>query len=167
MENAKILELIKAKFPEAVIDDQDCRGDLQVTVAKDAFMEMMTFLHDDPQLSFDLLIDVLSIDNSERRRQPRFEVVYVLLSTASFARLLVKVPVPEGEEMPSVIGIWQAADFPEREVFDMMGIRFAGHPDLRRILTWDDFDGNPLLKDFPLLGKDFDEVWDPDTIEVR
>jgi NADH-quinone oxidoreductase subunit C len=168
MENVKILERIKAKFPEAVIADQDCRGDLQITVSKDAFIEMMQFLHDDEQLAFDLLIDILSIDNSERRhrRETRFEVVYVMISMDSFDRLLVKLPVAEDEDVPTVTGIWQAANWPEREVFDMMGIRFAGHPDLRRILTWDDFEGHPQRKDFPLEGKDFDVPWDPDTIEV-
>jgi NADH-quinone oxidoreductase subunit C len=167
MENVKILERIKAKFPEAVVADQDCCGDLQVTVSNDAFIEVMQFLRDDEQLAFDLLIDILAIDNSARRRKPpRFEVVYVMISMDSFDRLLVKLPVAEGEDVPTVTGIWQAANWAEREVFDMMGIRFAGHPDLRRILMWDDFEGHPLCKDFPLEGKDFDEKWNPDTIEV-
>jgi len=167
MENVKILERLKGKFPEAVIADQGCRGDLQVTVGAEALIEVMQFLRDDEQLAFDLLIDVLSIDNSERRRTPRFEVVYVLVSTAGGHRLLVKVPLDDGEEVSSVTGIWHSANWAEREVYDLMGIRFAGHPDLRRILTWDGFDGHPLRKEFPLLGKDFDKKWDPDTIEIR
>lgn len=166
MENVKILARIKAKFPEAVAADQDCRGDMQVTVSNDAFIEVMQFLHDDEQLAFDLLVDILAIDNLERRRKPRFEVVYVMISMDSFDRLLVKLAVAEDEDVPTVTGIWQAANWAEREVFDMMGIRFAGHPDLRRILMWDDFEGYPQRKDFPLQGKDFDEKWDPDTIEV-
>ena len=166
MENAKILEGLKGKFPEAVIADQESHGDLQVTVALDTLIEVMQFLYDDKSPAFDLLIDVLSIDNSERRRQPRFEVVYVLVSTVSYDRLLVKVPVEDGEEVPTVTGIWHSANWAEREVYDLMGIRFAGHPDLRRILTWDSFEGHPLRKEFPLLGKDFDQQWDPDTIEV-
>lgn len=166
MENAKILERLRGKFPEAVIAEQESHDDLLVTVSVDALIEVMQFLHDDEQLSFDLLIDVLSIDNSERRRTPRFEVVYVLVSTASCDRLLLKVPVDDGEEVPTVTGIWKSADWAEREVYDLMGIRFAGHPDLRRILTWDGFEGHPLRKEFPLLGKDFDKKWDPDTIEV-
>ena len=166
MENAKILERLRGKFPEAVIADQESRDDLLVTVSIDALIEVMQFLHDDEQLSFDLLIDVLSIDNSERRRTPRFEVVYVLVSTASYDRLLLKVLVDDGEEVPTVTGIWKSADWAEREVYDLMGIRFSGHPDLRRILTWDGFEGHPLRKEFPLLGKDFDQKWDPDTIKV-
>lgn len=166
MENAKILERLRGKFPEAVIADQESRDDLLVTVSVDALIEVMQFLHDDEQLSFDLLIDVLSIDNSERRRTPRFEVVYVLVSTASYDRLLLKVLVDDGEEVPTVTGIWKSADWAEREVYDLMGIRFSGHPDLRRILTWDGFEGHPLRKEFPLLGKDFDQKWDPDTIKV-
>ena len=166
MENAKIVELVKAKFPEAIIADQECCGDLQLTVNQDDFIEVMKFLHDDEQLAFDLLIDILAIDNSERRRKPRFEVVYVMISMESFDRLLVKLPVAEEEEVPTVTGIWYSADWAEREVYDMMGIRFAGHPDLRRILTWDDFEGYPQRKDFPVEGKDFDKTWDPDTIEV-
>ena len=89
-----------------------------------------------------------------------------MISMDSFDRLLIKLAVAEGEDVPTVTGIWQAANWAEREVFDMMGIRFAGHPDLRRILMWDDFEGYPQRKDFPLKGKDFDEKWDPDTIEV-
>ena len=166
MENAKILERLKGKFPDAVIAEQEFRGDLRVTVGVDVLIEVMQFLHDDEKLSFDLLIDVLSIDNSERRRQSCFEVVYVLVSTASYDRLLIKVPVDDDEEVPTVTGIWQSANWAEREVYDLMGIRFAGHPDLRRILTWDNFEGHPLRKEYPLLGKDFDQKWDPDTIEV-
>ncbi len=166
MENAKILERLKGRFPEAVIAVQEFRGDLRVTVGVDVLIEVMQFLHDDKKLSFDLLIDVLGIDNSERRCQSRFEVVYVLVSTASYDRLLIKVPVDDDEEVPTVTGIWQSANWAEREVYDLMGIRFAGHPDLRRILTWDNFEGHPLRKEYPLLGKDFDQKWDPDTIEV-
>ena len=169
MENAKILETVKSKFSAAIQGEQECRDDLQLIVEAEQLLAVMQFLHDDERLAFDLLVDVLSIDNSRRNRRPRFEVVYVLVSTTHLHRLLVKVPVSdelEVPEVPTVTAIWHSAMWPEREVFDLMGIRFAGHPDLRRILTWDGFDGHPLRKDFPVEGKDFDKKWDPDTIEV-
>lgn len=164
-EHAKILERISGPHPDAVTAHEDCGGDLQITVAQEGFIDLMRFLHDDDQLHFDLLIDVLSIDNSARHRQPRFEVVYVLVSTVTADRLLVKLPLAEDEDVPTVTDIWPSANWPEREVYDLMGIRFAGHPDLRRILTWDGFEGHPLRKEFPLLGKDFDKKWDPSIIE--
>ncbi|MBW1644718.1 MAG: NADH-quinone oxidoreductase subunit C [Deltaproteobacteria bacterium] len=169
MENAKIAETVKGKFGDAVLAEQECCDDLQLVIKAEALLDVMRFLHDDEQLAFDLLIDVLSIDNSQRRRKPRFEVVYVLVSTTHLHRLLVKVPVAdelEVPEVPTVTGIWHAAMWAEREVYDLMGIRFADHPDLRRILTWDGFEGHPLRKEFPVEGKDFDKKWDPDTIEV-
>ncbi len=169
MENAKIAEAVRKKFAEAVLAEQEWADDLQLVIKPEALLEVMQFLHDDEQLAFDLLIDILSIDNSQRRRKPRFEVVYVLVSTTRLHRLLVKVPLADEQEVPevsTVTGIWHAAMWAEREVYDLMGIRFAGHPDLRRILTWDGFEGHPLRKEFPVRGKDFDKQWDPDTIEV-
>jgi NADH-quinone oxidoreductase subunit C len=92
--------------------------------------------------------------------------VYVLFSLEHNRRLIVKLKVDISDTVPSMTGIWKSADWPEREVFDLLGINFSDHPDLRRILTWDNFEGHPLRKDFPLRGKDFDKKFDPDTIKV-
>lgn len=164
MDYAQVLERIQAEFPEVILEKSESRGELRITVKKDAFPELMKFLHDDAQLRYDLLTDIVAVDYMART--PRFEVIYNLFAMDDFRRLFVKLKVAEGEDIPSVIAIWKAADWQEREVYDLMGIGFTGHPDLRRILTWDNFEGHPLRKDYPLLGKDFDKKFDPDTIEV-
>ncbi len=164
MDNAKVLEQLKGKFADAIIEDIEFRGDLTVVVSFEKLHEIMLYLHDDKSLHYDLLSDVVGIDKLPC--EPRFEIVYVLNSMADYRRLLVKVNVDIDVAVPTVTDIWKSADWPEREVYDLLGIEFAGHPDLRRILMWDDFDGHPLRKDFPLRGKDFDEKWDPSTIRV-
>jgi NADH-quinone oxidoreductase subunit C len=164
MDNAKVLEQLQGEFAEAIIEDVDFRGDLKIVVSLEKLHDIMLYLHDNKTLHYDLLSDVVGIDKMPR--EPRFEVVYILHSMDDFRRLLVKVMVAEDVAVPTVTDIWKSANWPEREVFDLMGISFSGHPDLRRLLMWDDFDGHPLRKDFPLRGKDFDEKWDPDTIQV-
>ena len=164
MDNAKVLEQLKGKFADAIIEDIEFRGDLTVVVSLEKLHEIMLYLHDDKSLHYDLLSDVVGID--KQPREPRFEVVYVLHSLDDYRRLLVKVNVDIDVAVPTVTDIWKSADWPEREVYDLLGIEFASHPDLRRILMWDGFDGHPLRKDFPLRGKDFDEKWDPSTIRI-
>jgi NADH-quinone oxidoreductase subunit C len=110
-------------------------------------------LRNDPGLQFDMLVDVTAVDWVDQRPE-RFEVVYHLMNTDTFQRLRVKVPVSEDRpEVASMSGIWLSALFLEREVWDMMGIKFIGHPDLRRILMYDEFIGHPLRKDYPLQAK--------------
>ncbi len=164
MENAEVLDRIKKNFPGAVVEESRFRGESWITVTKNHFLELMKFLHDDDLLRFDLLLDIAGTDYTPG--SPRFELVYILFSMEDSRRIIIKLKVNEGEDIPSVTHIWKAADWPEREVFDLLGISFSGHPDLRRILTWDNFEGHPLRKDYPLLGKDFDEKFDPDTIEI-
>jgi NADH-quinone oxidoreductase subunit C len=164
MDNAKVLEQLKGKFADAIIEDIEFRGDLTVVVSLEKLHEIMLYLHDDKALHYDLLSDVLGIDKLPR--EPRFEVVYVLHSMDDYRRLLVKVNVDIDVAVPTVTNIWKSADWPEREVYDLFGIEFSGHPDLRRSLMWEDFDGHPLRKDFPLRGKDFDEKWEPSTIQI-
>ncbi len=164
MDNAKVLEQLRGEFSDAIVGDVDFRGDLTIVVSLEKLHDIMLYLHDDKTLHYDLLSDVVAIDKMPR--EPRYEVVYVLHSMDDFRRLLIKVMVSEDTPVPTVTDIWKSADWPEREVYDLMGISFSGHPDLRRILMWDNFDGHPLRKDFPLKGKDFDKKWDPDTIQV-
>jgi NADH-quinone oxidoreductase subunit C len=164
IENSKVLELLAGRFGEAIVESSEFKGDLTVVVALEKLHEVMQFLHDDATLHYDLLSDVVGIDRQPR--EPRFEVVYVLHSMDDFKRLLVKVMVAEDEAVPTVTDIWNSANWPEREVYDLLGISFSDHPDLRRIFMWDDFEGHPLRKDFPLRGKDFEQQWDPSTIQV-
>jgi NADH-quinone oxidoreductase subunit C len=126
------------------------RGEAVVVVERDALAETLRALHDHPELRFEQLSDLTVVDYLGRT--PRFEVVYQLRSITLNHRLRVKVPVAEDDPVvPTASGVWKAANWAEREAWDMFGIRFAGHPDLRRILMYPEFDGHPLRKDYPLL----------------
>ncbi|MBF0109021.1 MAG: NADH-quinone oxidoreductase subunit C [Magnetococcales bacterium] len=122
---------------------------LHVPVEK--LLETMTRLRDDIAMDFKLLIDLAGVHYPDRAAP--FEVVYQLLSVHKNHRIRIKVAVADGELVPSVAGIWRSADWHEREAYDMFGILFSGHPDLRRILTDYDFHGHPLRKDFPVTGQ--------------
>jgi NADH/F420H2 dehydrogenase subunit C len=122
-------------------------------VERDAWPAVARSLRDDPNLSFEMLVDIAGIDFPKRR--PRFEVVYHLWSLTHNKLVRVKVGVPEEEATcPSVVDLWGTADWHERECFDLLGVKFSGHPDLRRILMPDDYPWHPLRKDFPVGGID-------------
>jgi len=125
-------------------------GELTVDARADRIVHVLRFLRDDPLAKFIVLIDLCGVDYPERTK--RFEVVYHLLSMHNNVRIRVKVRVGEDETLPTVTGVYPCADWFEREAFDMFGIVFLGHPDLRRILTDYGFEGYPLRKDFPLSG---------------
>ena len=160
----QLIEQINKSLPGSIEEHSDYRDELSVYVKKEFFPELMKLLRNDKTFNYDLLLDVAGIDRLPDT--PRFELVYVLFSLEHNNRLIVKLKVDENDTVPSMTGIWKSADWPEREVFDLLGINFPNHPDLRRILTWDNFEGHPLRKDFPLKGKDFDKKFDPDTIKV-
>lgn len=124
-------------------------GEITVVIPKNKIVEICKFLRDDSELSFNFLSDLTSLDFYEKKK-PRFEVNYHLLSHANRCRLRLKVAVEEGERVPSVTSVWSTANWHEREVYDLMGIEFENHPDLRRILTPDGWIGHPLRKDYPL-----------------
>jgi NADH-quinone oxidoreductase subunit C len=125
------------------------RGQAVVVVERERLADALPTLRRHPALDFDVLTDVTAVDYLGRT--PRFEVVYQLYSLALNHRLRVKVPVPEADPVvPTATGLWRSALWAEREVWDMFGIRFAGHPDLRRILMYPEFEGHPLRKDYPL-----------------
>jgi len=126
-----------------------------IRVEPGRLMDVMRFLHTDERCSFEQLCDLTCVDYLKwPKARDRFGVVYSLLSLSKGHRLWVKCFVNDpNPEVPSVTGIWHGADWMEREVFDMFGIRFTGHPDLRRILTWDAFQAHPLRKDYPLRGR--------------
>lgn len=128
-------------------------GDLVVEVKLQDLSAFLRRCKEAPALAFNLLVDITAVDWMDSR-EVRFELVYQLLSLSTHSRLTVKVPVSEDSpEVESVVQLWSGANFLEREVWDMFGIRFSGHPDLRRILMYDEFVGHPLRKDYPVQGK--------------
>jgi NADH-quinone oxidoreductase subunit C len=143
---------LKNIFPEAVLSSEEFRGDVTVTLRRDALLLVCTFLRDDPDYSFRFLVDVTAVDGNDKI--PRFVMVYHLLSLEHNRRLRLKVPL-EGEEpeVETVSGIWPTANWHERETYDLLGVKFINHPDLRRILLPDHWDCYPLRKDYPLEGK--------------
>jgi NADH-quinone oxidoreductase subunit C len=148
-------EMLKEKFPAAIRGIEEFRGETTVTVDNGMFREIMRFLKEGEATRYDLLVDVAGVDFEGE--SPRFMVAYLLHSLKFNNRLRIKTRVAEGAALDTVSDIWKAADWFEREVYDMFGIAFNNHPDLRRILLTDDFAGHPLRKDFPLKGHDFDK----------
>ena len=155
-----VIQKVQEKYPDAILDVSDARGELTITVCKNVIYELMTLLKNDVELAYNFLADVTAVDYSLmedvliRYDYARFMVIYHLLSTENKERLRVKVPVHEKElSIPSMASIWKAANWLERETYDMFGINFENHPDLRRILMPDDYQGYPLRKDYPLRGR--------------
>ncbi len=147
--HAALLSGIQRDFPTA--RGQSRFGDGELQVAAPDIARVLTYLRDEPDLRFAQLVDLCAVDYPER--PSRFEVVYHLLSVVHNRRVRVKVVVPEDTPVPSVVEVFPAAGWYEREVWDLFGIAFDGHPDLRRILTDYGFQGHPLRRDFPLSGK--------------
>ena len=143
-------EYIAAALASEVIDTSVAHGELVVQTRADAIVKVMTFLRDDQQCLFKLLIDVCGVDYPERAE--RFDVVYNLLSLKHNQRVRVKLQCDEMTPVPSVSGVFKAAGWFEREAWDLYGILFGDHPDLRRLLTDYGFEGHPMRKDFPLTG---------------
>ncbi len=141
---------VTALLPGATaIAGDGVRGQAVIIVPRETLGQALRTLRDHPELHFDMLSDVTAVDYLGRT--PRFEVVYQLYSLDLNHRLRVKVAVPEDDPVvPSAASIWKSANWAERETFDMFGIRFAGHPDLRRILMYPEFTGFPLRKDYPV-----------------
>jgi len=144
------LTALQAALPGAVGQVSYWVGDWAIIVNPDRLLEVGTWLRDGEGASFDFCSDVTAIDWPARAQ--RFDLVYNLYSTRYCHRIRIKARVSDGEAAPSVSGIWPAAGWLEREVFDMFGVRFAGHPDLRRILMPEDWQGHPQRKDYPLEG---------------
>jgi len=143
-------ELIATALPGEVEATAIDNGELSVTVKSDDIVKVLTFLRDDANCQFKVLMDICGVDYPGREQ--RFNVVYHLLSMSHNCRIRVKVRTIENEPVPTVTGVFSSADWWEREAWDMYGIYFSGHPDLRRILTDYGFEGHPLRKDFPLTG---------------
>ena len=144
---------LKAAFDSAITGENAFRGEKSLSVKLSALHDIC--LHARDTLGFDYLVDISSVDHFGD--EPRFEMVYELYSLKNGVHLRLKAVVSEDScELPTVSDIWPTANWHEREVYDMMGLRFSGHPDLRRILMWEGYPYHPLRKDFPLEGKPSD-----------
>ncbi len=141
---------VAGAMPGAVESHVIAFDELTIEARADQIVPLMTFLRDDPRCQFQTLVDLCGVDYPERAQ--RFDVVYHLLSMRKNKRLRVKIRTDEATPVPTLTGVFPAADWYEREAFDMYGILFNGHPDLRRLLTDYGFQGFPLRKDFPLSG---------------
>ena len=149
-EFSAIVGALKEKFGDAVIASSTYRDQDVVTVDKGSILDLCTFLRDEPRFAFDMLTDLTAVDFMGR--ETRFQVVYNLYSFGLNQRLRLKADIGEGDSLSTVEGVWKAANWLEREVYDLFGIVFDNHSDLRRILLWDGYIGHPLRKDFPLTG---------------
>jgi len=151
---ARQIELLKAEFGSSVSEVKMpgvCAVEVPVVyVAHERIVSVLRFLKDHKEMNYRFLSDITATD--ETPREPRFDVVYQLLSHETFARIRIKVSVSENVPVPSLVEVWPGANWAEREVFDMFGISFSGHPNLRRILMDERWVGHPLRKDYPLRG---------------
>jgi NADH-quinone oxidoreductase subunit C len=154
MDDREILARLGERFGAAVRERPLRAGDPAAVVERTAILDVLRYCRDDPALRFDLLMDLTAVDYLTfpgREDGPRFEVVYHLYSVAANHRVRLCCPVDEDDPLvPSAVPLWPIANWLEREVWDMFGIRFAGHPDLRRLLLYEEFVGHPLRKDYPV-----------------
>jgi NADH-quinone oxidoreductase subunit C len=145
-----VLDALVARFGDAVVAVSSQHGDDVAVVRREALFEIATFLRDDPALAFDAPVAVTAIDWVALGRAPRFDVVYQLRSTRHLYRVRLKVRCEADDlRVPSLTPLWKGFNWPERETYDLYGVQFEGHPDLRRILMYDEFVGHPLRKDYP------------------
>ena len=154
MDGAAILERLLARLGPAIVETHDHRGDHTAVVERAALPAALRLCRDDAELGFDVLMDLTAVDYQKypgREDGPRFEVVYHLYSLDWNHRVRIKVRVDEDAAVvPSAVPLWPIADWLEREVWDMFGIRFEGHPNLKRLLLYEEFVGHPLRKDYPI-----------------
>jgi NADH-quinone oxidoreductase subunit C len=151
---AEILQRLQGRFGAAVVDTHEQHGDATAILDRGALLEALRFCRDEPGLTFDVLMDLTGADYLRypgREDGPRFEVVYHLYSLSQNHRVRLKVRLDEDDAVvPTAVGLWPIANWLEREVWDMFGVRFEGHPDLRRLLMYEEFVGHPLRKDYPI-----------------
>jgi len=144
-------ESLTQKFPSVQVIPH-FRGEQVLRVPREDLLPVLQFLKEDPDFAFEMLVDLTAVDYlGYEGVETRFEVVYHLFSLKSRERVRIKVPVPENDPVvDSITPLWWGANWLEREVFDLFGIRFRGHPNLERLLLWEGFEGHPLRKDYPL-----------------
>lgn len=154
MDGQSLLLRLTTTFGNRIVETHAHRGDHTAAVDRTAILDVLRFCRDEPDLRFNMLMDLTAVDHLKypgREFGPRFEVVYHLYSLVHNHRLRLKVRVEENDaHVPSAAGLWPIANWFEREVWDMFGVRFDGHPDLRRLLMYEEFQGHPLRKDYPV-----------------
>ena len=143
------IQAIRGRWADGVVATVEFRGEQTVEVKLEVLGEVMAYCRN--EAGYDFLMDVASLDHFGEH--PRFEMVYELTTINDAKHLRLRAKVAEDEEVPSFVSLWAGAEWHEREVYDMMGIRFKDHPDLRRILMWEGYPYHPLRKDFPLAGR--------------
>lgn len=152
MELLEIVEKLREAFPGEILEWIEHRGQMGVIVRRDRILEMCRFLHDDSEIQMNHLMDLCGVDYGDRK-DVRFEVVYNLYSIPLRHMIRLRAQVPEDDcRIDSVTSLWTGADWHERETYDLMGIVFEGHPDLRRVLLPETWEGHPLRKDYPVQG---------------
>ena len=163
----ELIDRLTEKLPDIGIDCQVDKGHAIARVPVDRLSDLFTTLKEDPQFAFDLFMDLTAVDWQERR--PRFDVVYHLYSVKHNHRLRIKVEVDDGQPVPTAARLWPIADWMEREVWDLYGIKFAGHPNLKRLLLYEEFKGHPLRKDYPYDRRQplMEETWPVRDRQVR
>ena len=160
-----IVETLKARFGDGITGVVEFRGETTIHVRPDAIADVCAFLRDDEAARYDFLSDVSAVDVWPD--EPRFQINYHLYSMTRNTRLRLKVSVRDGQSLPSVTGVWPAANWFERETYDLFGVKFDDHPDLRRILLPDDYLGHPLRRDAPLVVEEVEFTYNYDEVEAR
>jgi NADH-quinone oxidoreductase subunit C len=151
LNNDKVLNKLKTKFSNIVFSENEFRGELTIVIPKEHIVEICRYLKEDNDMAFDMLADLCGIDMNTPEN--RFGVIYNLLSLKTRQRIRLKTFTDgDSPQVPSVTVVWKTANWHERETYDMFGIVFDGHPDMRRIYMPDEFEYYPLRKDFPLMG---------------
>ncbi len=154
MDGPAILARLRERLGARVLDTHERHGDHTAVIGSEGIVDALRFCRDEAELRFDMLMDLTAVDYLKypgREDGPRFDVVYHLYSVTYNHRVRLKVPVEQDTpSVPTATGLWPIANWLEREVWDMYGIRFDGHPDLRRLLLYEEFVGHPLRKDYPM-----------------
>lgn len=155
MTSEEIVAKVQAALAEDVQGAEVTLGDAVLHAGPQSLLKVARFLKDDPDLKFDYLSDITGVDYLDQDREPRFEAVYTLHSMDHNHSVRVRVGLPEDNpEVPSVSDLWKGALFPERELFDMLGINVTGHPNLKRLIMPPEWEGHPLRRDYPLTTED-------------
>lgn len=147
----RVVERLQQQFGASISEVSDFRGDDCAVVAASAWVAVAQFLKSDPECAMSHFTDLTAVDYPEREPElPRFDVLLLVRSLETKQRIRIKTRVAEGESLPTLTKVWAGTDWAEREVWDMFGIKFAGHHDLRRVLLYEEFVGHPLRKDYPI-----------------
>ena len=160
-----IADTLKARFGDSILQVTEFRGETTIGVKPEAIVDVCAFLRDDPAAAYNFMSDISAVDVWPD--EPRFQVNYHLYSMPRNTRLRLKVSVGDGQAIPSVTGVWPAANWFERETYDLFGVPFSGHPDLRRILLPDEYLGHPLRRDAPLVVEEVEFSYNYDEVEAR